>query len=81
MAAEIVVEVHRKMFLENKANGAANPTSCPGYLQTTAKEIIARCGVDPDDRARLEAYFSSDQTVRNLVNTKLNLTEAGERRR
>lgn len=69
------------MFLKSKAKGDDNPTTCAGYLQVTAQRIIARFGVTPEDRTRLQAFFYHSQVIRNLVNNKLGLTVSGERRR
>lgn len=79
--ASIAEEVHREMFEKSKAKGDAHPTTCAGYLQVTTQRIIARFGMTPEDRARLQSFFYDGQVIRNLVNNKLGLKVAGERRR
>lgn len=77
MAAKIAEEVHLEMFLANKARGTANPTECNGYLQKTAARMIEAHPEGSDARARLQAYFSNDQAIRNLVNNTLKMKVTG----
>lgn len=76
-AAKIAEEVHREIFLEKKAGGSSNPTDCPGYLKKTSARMIEMQPEGSEARIRLQAYFSNDQAIRNLVNNKLGIKVAG----
>lgn len=77
MVASLAVQVHHEMFLAAKRNGAPNPTACVGYLQITTDRLIADYPEGSEDRARVAAYFSNKQTIRNLVNNKLKMNVKG----
>lgn len=79
MVAKMAEEVHLEIFLANKAKGVPCPHECPGYLQKTAAKMIEAHPEGSESRARLQAYFSNEQAIRNLANNKLGLKGEGRR--